>query len=540
MKNNLWRVFAFALAIYLSSGNFQAWAWQIDKPSAPKEGEVKAIGYPVFGAFQDTLFSVYSRLGSLTAEERARRITERIQNLARNDRYVSDSLKIEELENGYDILYGNEIIGTVSPGDIRNDKYTIHTLAQAVRDVIDHDILNYQEETRMEAWLKRIGLAVTAILVAALIFLLVQKGTDRLIHWVSTRKVRLFKDFTYRGYTFLTGEKELVLVIQGIKILKWIFLIILLYLLLPVLFSIFPFSRDWSDDILDWVLTPIGKVFESTLDYLPNLFSILVIIFFMKYLIRFIKFIFREIESERLEVSGFHPDWAMPTYNIVRFLLFAFTIVLIFPYLPGSDSPIFKGVSVFIGVIFSLGSSSAITNMIAGLVITYMRPFKPGDRIKIADVSGDVVEKTILVTRIKTPKNEIITIPNSSVLTGNTINYSLQAEQQGLILFTSVTLGYDIPWRKIHETLIDAALATQFIENDPKPYVLQTSLDDFYVSYQLNAYTKQASKQAFIYSELHQNIQDFCQKNGIEIMSPHYRANRDGSASTIPSSEGKK
>ncbi|TNF43267.1 MAG: mechanosensitive ion channel family protein, partial [Cytophagales bacterium] len=266
---------------------------------------------------------------------------------------------------------------------------------------------------------------------------------------------------------------------------------------------------------------------------------ILVIIIFMRYLIRFVRFIFREIELERLQVAGFHPDWAMPTYNIVRFLLLAFTLVLIFPYLPGSDSPIFKGVSVFVGVIFSLGSSSAITNMIAGLVITYMRPFKPGDRIKIADVQGDVVEKTILVTRIKTPKNEIITIPNSSVLTGNTINYSLQAEGQGLILYTSVTLGYDIPWRKIHETLIEAALATEYIEKDPKPFVLQTSLDDFYVSYQINAYTKQPNKQAIIYSHLHQNIQDCCQKYGIEIMSPHYRANRDGSDSTIPGGEGK-
>ncbi|MDX5337691.1 MAG: mechanosensitive ion channel family protein [Cyclobacteriaceae bacterium] len=536
MRNNLLRFLAFALVFIGVRAISPAVASQGENSNPPQEEEIKQIGYPVFGAFQDTLFSVYSRLGSLTAEERARRITDRIQNLARNDRYVSDSLKVEELENGYDILYGNEIIGTVSPGDIRNDKYTIHTLAEAVRDVIDQDILNYKEETRMEAWLKRIALAVLTILVAGLIFLLVQKGTARFITWVSTRKLGLFKDLSYKGYTFLTGEKELVLVIRAVKILKWIFLVILLYLSLPVLFSIFPFSRDWSDDILDWVLTPIGKIFESTLEYLPNLFSILVIIFFMRYLIKFIKFIFKEIESERLAVSGFHPDWAMPTYNIVRFLLFAFTLVLIFPYLPGSDSPIFKGVSVFIGVIFSLGSSSAITNMIAGLVITYMRPFKPGDRIKIADVSGDVIEKTILVTRIRTPKNEIITIPNSSVLTGNTINYSLQAEQQGLILFTSVTLGYDIPWRKIHETLIEAALATKFVEKDPKPYVLQTSLDDFYVTYQLNAFTKEASKQAMIYSELHQNIQDFCQKNGIEIMSPHYRANRDGSATTIPSS----
>ena len=234
-------------------------------------------------------------------------------------------------------------------------------------------------------------------------------------------------------------------------------------------------------------------------------------------------------------MSGFYADWAMPTYSIVRFLLYAFMFVLIFPYLPGSDSNIFKGVSIFIGVLFSLGSTSAISNMIAGLVITYMRPFKIGDRIKIGDVTGDVLEKTMLVTRVRTIKNEIITIPNSSVLSGNTINFSSEAIEKGLIIYTTVTIGYDVPWKDMHKALIDAALRTEMLLNEPKPFVLQTSLDDFYVSYQINAYTKEASKQALIYSNLHQNIQDVCNERGIEILSPHYRAARDGNMTTIPS-----
>lgn len=254
----------------------------------------------------------------------------------------------------------------------------------------------------------------------------------------------------------------------------------------------------------------------------------------MKYFIRVVKYFFKEIESGKLSISGFHSDWAKPTYNIVRFLLYAFMFVLIFPYLPGSDSEIFKGVSVFIGILFSLGSTSAIANMVSGLVITYMRPFKIGDRIKIADVTGDVIEKTLLVTRLKTPKNEIITIPNSSVLTGNTINYTIQAEDTGLIIYSTVTIGYDVPWKLMHEVLLEAAFRTEYLLEDPKPFVLQTSLDDFYVSYQINAYTKEASKQASIYSNLHQNIQDVCNEKGVEILSPHYRAARDGNMSTIP------
>ena len=493
-------------------------------------------GFPVFGADGDTLFLVYSRFGSLTPEDRAHRITQRIQALADNELYVSDSLKIEEVEESLDIIYDEQIIITISPTDARQYGAELEELAKRCRAAIDAHVLAYQEQNRWQAWTMRIGLAIAALLTAVAIFFLVQRGFRKLAYWIS-RQDRIFRDFSYRNYTYLTKARELSLVLQLLGFFKWFLILLTLYLLLPVLFSIFPESRDWSDIIIGWVLQPIGKVLRSIWEYLPNLFSILVIIFFMRYLIRFIKFVFKEIESEKLEIHGFHADWAMPTYNIIRFLLFAFTLVLIFPYLPGSDSPIFKGVTVFVGVLFSLGSSSAVTNMVAGLVITYMRPFKPGDRIKIAEVSGDVIEKTLLVTRIKTIKNEIITIPNSSVLTGNTVNYSQQAELQGLILHTTITLGYDLPWRKVHQTLIDAALATDFVEKEPKPFVLQTSLDDFYVSYQLNAYTKQASKQALVYSELHKNIQDFCRDRDIEIMSPHYRANRDGSDITIPKPE---
>ncbi|MNV64585.1 Miniconductance mechanosensitive channel MscM precursor [compost metagenome] len=216
--------------------------------------------------------------------------------------------------------------------------------------------------------------------------------------------------------------------------------------------------------------------------------------------------------------------------------MYAFMLVIIFPYLPGSDSPIFKGVSVFVGVLFSLGSSNAIANMVAGLVITYMRPFKIGDYIKIGDVSGEVIEKTALVTRIRTPKFEDITIPNATVLSSTSTNYSANTKSStnGLLIHTTVTIGYDVPWKDIQVALIDAALKTDLTEKEPKPFVLQTSLDDFYVSYQINVYTKEPTKQPRIYSSLHQNIQDSFNAAGIEIMSPHYSALREGNMTTIP------
>ena len=262
--------------------------------------------------------------------------------------------------------------------------------------------------------------------------------------------------------------------------------------------------------------------------------AIIVIWYAVKYLVRMVLYLAREIEAGRLKFNGFYPDWAMPTFHIVRFLLYAFMIAMIYPYLPGSKSGVFQGISVFVGLIVSLGSSTVIGNIIAGLVITYMRPFKMGDRIKLNDTTGDIIEKTPLVTRIRTPKNEVVTVPNSFIMSSHTVNYSTSAREYGLIIHSEVSIGYDVPWRQVNQILIDAALNTPGVVDDPRPFVLETSLSDWYPVYQINAYIKEAHKMSQIYSDLHQTIQDKFNEAGIEIMSPHYMAVRDGNATTMP------
>ncbi|MDE6393840.1 MAG: mechanosensitive ion channel family protein, partial [Duncaniella sp.] len=217
-----------------------------------------------------------------------------------------------------------------------------------------------------------------------------------------------------------------------------------------------------------------------------------------------------------------------------------FMIAMIYPYLPGANSGVFQGISVFVGLIISLGSSTVIGNIIAGLVITYMRPYKLGDRIKLNDTTGNVIEKTPFVTRLRTPKNEVVTIPNSFIMSSHTVNYSASARQFGLIIHTTVTIGYDAPWRLVHQLLINAARNTPGVLEEPKPFVLETELQDYYPCYQINAYIKDVDRQAQIYSALHQSIQDTFNEAGVEIMSPHYYAGRDGSATTIPEEYHKK
>jgi small-conductance mechanosensitive channel len=210
--------------------------------------------------------------------------------------------------------------------------------------------------------------------------------------------------------------------------------------------------------------------------------------------------------------------------------------ILIFPYLPASSSSSFQGVSIFIGAIFTFGSTAIIGNIISGIVLIYTRAFQLTDIIQVNGQRGKVIEKTMLSTRIMTPDNEVITIPNASLLVSDITNYSavIRDQHQPLLLKTTITLGYDLPWRKVHQVLIDAAKQTEDILSDPEPFVLQTSLDDFYVSYTLKAFTNYPEKMPLIYSALHQNIQDKCNEADIEIMSPHYSNLRDGNQTTIP------
>lgn len=392
----------------------------------------------------------------------------------------------------------------------------------------------YTRKWDLEPIIKSIGLLVfyTAF------FLAFFKSINSLIGILNKKyeiwKGSKIKSFKIKTIELLSADRTVEFLTLLNKIIRFATQAILFYTYITIVFHLFTFSQTWSEKLLSYVMNPLYKVMNSFIVFLPNIFFILVIVFVFYYIIRFVRFFFMEMSIEKIEFPGFPSDWAMPTFKIVRFLILILGAIVIFPYLPGSDSPFFQGISVFIGILFSLGSTSAIANMVAGIVLTYMRPFKLGDRVKIADTIGDVVEKTLLVTRIRTIKNVDITIPNAMVLGTHIINYSSSAADKGLILHTTITIGYDVPWKQVHSLLIAVANESEYILKEPKPFVLQTSLDDFYVSYELNAYTNNPHAQSRIYSDIHSKIQDKFNEAGVEIMSPHYNAMRDGNQTTIP------
>jgi len=492
------------------------------------------LGYPVQGFFKDTLFVMYNKSGSFSAEERAEAIKKRIHSLAGNINFNPESLLVQGTDISQDIVYGEMTLLSISERDAFWHNTSSNALAQKYRMIIAEKITKYQSEISLKTLAKEIALAFLVIFVTGLLIFYIGKIFRSTASKIKKQEEVRIKGLKFKDYTLLDAKRQISFLLKINMIIKWVVIFFVIYIALPILFGIFPWTKDFAEILFGYIINPVKRIAIGIWDYLPNLITIIVILIVFRYVLKGLNFLKSEIEKGDLNIPGFYPEWASPTYQIVRILVLAFMIVVIFPYLPNNDSRVFQGVSVFLGFLFTFSSAGSLSNIIAGLVLTYMRLFNIGDRVKIGEITGDVIEKSLLVTRIRTIKNEIISIPNSTVMNSHTINYSSDAPDKGLIIYSTVTIGYDVPWRKMHQALIDAALKTDLILKEPPPFVLQTSLDDFFVSYQINGYTREAGKQAVIYSNLHQNIQDICNERGIEIMSPHYLAARDGNASTIP------
>ena len=489
--------------------------------------------------FYDTLFLIHSRIASYTPADRAVSISKHIMRVYDDPFFNPDSLSLTEAGDGTEITYNSDfVVMLVTNTDAMYYSKKSNRLASEYLEIIKKAIVTERQENSLSNLLLRIGKVVLIVIGLILLVFLINRLFRLIRKFISSNREKYLNGLIINKVKLLSPEnlEKFILRISGL--LRILVILLIVYLSLPLLFSIFPETKMWTSTLLNWIVNPARKSLKALIAFLPNLFTILVIFFIFRYTIRGIRYFVVQIEKGEIQINGFHEDWAQPTFRILKFLLYAFMLVLIFPYLPGSGSPAFQGVSVFIGILFSLGSSSAISNVIAGMVITYMRPFQIGDRVRIGDITGDIVEKTALVTRIKTVKNEDVTVPNSAVLSSSTINYSSHASEPegGLIVHTTVTIGYDAPWKDVHGALIEAAQRTEKILKDPPPFVLQTSLNDFYVTYQVNGFTQEANNQARLYSELHQNIQNSFNEAGIEIMSPHYSSLRDGNMTTTPAS----
>ena len=469
---------------------------------------------------EDTLFSFYTTRGGNSIISRANSTKSMINSLGDDWSVHPDSIYLFTLGDYTKIMYDDKVIMILSEDDAFWMNVSLDSLATIYREKTVAKVKYLQEKNSLISLIIRAGKFLLVILALVLFFYGLNYLFRKLKNYVKKYFELKFTPIFIRNYQLLSVPQALKLVFGAMNILRYIFMLLALLLVIPVLFSIFPQTKELAETLFGYILTPIKSIFFAIIHYIPNLFTIIVIILFVRYIIKGLKYVSKEIGAGRLKISGFYADWAAPTFNLVRFFLYAFMIAMIYPYLPGSDSGIFQGISVFVGLILSLGSTAVIGNIVAGLVITYMRPFKVGDMIKLNDTIGSVIEKTPFVTRIRTLKNEIITIPNSFMLSSHTTNYTASADDYGLIIHISLGVGYSVQNTRVHELLIKAAKMTQGVLSSREPFVLDKKFEDLYQQYEINAYITNVNAISRIYSELHHNIQNVFVEAGIELQVP--------------------
>lgn len=485
----------------------------------------------------DTLFRLYNRKGGMLPERRVESIRKEIMASGKSMKLFPDTVYVFEGDYTTDIMAGDKVIVSLSDNDALWQNTTRQQLAAEYKVIIEDTIkkmhAEYGLQQKLMGMLYVLGIIILISILIWFINWCYRRWRFRILRFMLRRAQR----FTVKNYEALNLRRMGVLLMTVFNFIRYLVILMLLFFCIPMLFAVFPETKSLAYTIIGYVWNPLVSIAKSVVGFLPDLFQILVIILCFRYLVKGLRFLMNEIGSGRLKISGFYADWAQPTFYILRLLCYSFMLVMIWPLLPNSNSEIFQGVSVFIGIIISLGSSSIIGNIMAGMVITYMRPFRVGDFIKYGDIEGFVIEKTVLVTRIKTRKNNVITIPNSNLMSSQTTNFTFSARNYGIVVHTKVTIGYDMPWQKIRQLLLDAAHATKGLKQHPEPFVLVTTLDDFYVEYELNAYTTDYQRLPAIYSDLHHNILDSFHSNGVEIMSPHIYAHRTNLELQIPKKE---
>jgi len=471
---------------------------------------------------KDTLYYLYTSYGPYDIDTRVKYVEEKLKELYNDPYFVADSIKIKPAGDYLSVMYNDKTITGISMVDALWENSSQTELAQRYANIIKNTIVKYKEQNSLKSVLIRLAELLLVLFIAFILVWAINRLFDFLKKITLNSEHRFLTSIRIRNYDFIKKPGIIKALVKLLAILRIVFLLFLLITIIPLIFDIFPSTQYLSKIIVQWISEPIKNVGIAIIGYLPHLFYIVIIAVITRYVLKILRFFALEIERGILKIKGFHPEWAHTTYVLARMMLWVLALVIMFPHLPGSDSDAFKGISVFLGVLISLGSSSAISNAIAGIVISYMRPFQVGDWIKSGEIIGAVIEKNALVTRLKTINNEDITIPNSAILSGATMNFTSIGKEIGLALNVQVKVRYDYSDNLVEELLIEAALKTNGISPKPHPYIFQISLSELNAVYELNAYTFHPENMYFIKSDLTKNIQSTFRQANIEIFSTQY------------------
>ena len=438
-----------------------------------------------------TLFQVRGAR-SYPAERRAGEIADRIARVAADRSVPVDSLKIRETPVASLVLAEDRLLLAVLDADAELEGINRQVVAEGFRRRIGEAIRQFRHEREPAMLWSGAERALVATLALAIVLWLGVRARRRLHALLERRYRQRLHDFQVSSIPLVRAEqiwrmanRLLTAVVVLLAATAW-------YIYLEYALVLFPWTRGLGYGLTAMLLKPVSTLATGALSYVPNIIFLLVLAIATRWLLAFVHLIFRQLGDGSLSVAGFDPEWAVPTERIVRLVVFGFALVVAYPYIPGSGSEAFKGLSIMFGVLFSIGSSSVIGNLVAGQSLAFRRAFRVGDRIRVGEHIGEVTKTSLLTTFVRSAKNEQIVIPNSVVLNTEVINYSTLARAGGVIVHTSVGIGYETPWRQVEAMLLEAADRTRGCCGNLKPFVLQRGLGDFAITYEINAYTDNA------------------------------------------------
>ena len=383
-------------------------------------------------------------------------------------------------------------------------------------------------------WATGIAMALLATIVLVLLIKAINRGLYAIVAWLDS-KGRQTGGVNVQDTVLVTPNRMRKFLIFGLRVVRFVLVLGLLYAYVPLVLGFIPATSAFAGRIAPMVVAPLQKIGLGILGYIPRLISLILILIGVRFFLRTLGFVMEAVGAGHITIPGFDPEWADQTLRLLRIVVVFGTLMLIYPFLPGAGSELFKGFSLFVGALFTLGASSSVANVISGVILTYTRSFSLGDRVQIGETTGDVIQQGLFVTRMRTIFNEEVTVPNTVALGGRVVNYSAAAQRpEGLGLRVTAGIGYDVDWRQVHELMKGAAADTENIVDDPEPFVIQNSLNDFAVEYILVASTREPKKALRTQSELRQHVLDRFNAAGVEIMTPDVAALRNSVEPAIP------
>ncbi|WP_271951948.1 mechanosensitive ion channel family protein [Ruegeria faecimaris] len=482
----------------------------------------------------DELFVVRGS-SALPATDRAAKIEERIAQVADRSESKTVGIQISRAEFGQLVRVDGHMVTITTQADADHEQMDIEVLAGLQAEAIENAILKYREARSSEGRVDSALAAVAWTALFALVSYFFFAKRKKFLGYVRNNLEKRAESVEEATKSILRSRAIASIIVYSIHALMWVLFLFFLYYYLSLVLLSFAETQAIAQVLLKYVSEPLINVVLAVVGYIPNLIMLVIIAALCRFAIRGLDLFFDNLENGAFEIKDFEAHWIAPTNMLFRALIIVIALVFAYPYIPGSGSRAFQGLTILAGIMVSLGSNTVVSNMMAGLFVIYRRSTNVGDRIMVGDKIGDVTEIKLMETLIKSIKNEMISIPNAQLLNSEVVNYSRKVDGRGLLVHTTVGIGYEEPPKKITAMLIEAAHRTQGLKKNPEPFVLWTQLADYAINYEINAYTSRGSSLPKILSDLHQNIVEVFNENGTQIMTPSYMA--DPPSPKIPTEE---